>query len=192
MKNKGKTMATASWQSSHGTYIAGRAHLDGVDHLACEMERKWGIDRLRLLVSADLRERFDRQRLKFNTAVTGGELADVERESGRMAKAWAALDRAAEAAGALKLAPGVWECPLSDGRVLALVNSFEEVRAVTHDGRYVEAVTLTEVAKLYEGFPEIVKAKQVWPGAKIEAVQRRQIDDPLDGLSDDVSDLWVG
>ena len=50
--------------------IAGKAHLDGVDALAAEMERKWGCDRLRLLVAADLREKFDRQRYFLNQAIS--------------------------------------------------------------------------------------------------------------------------
>ena len=36
-----------------------RAALDGVDAVATAMERKWGVGRLRLLVSDDLRARFD-------------------------------------------------------------------------------------------------------------------------------------
>jgi hypothetical protein len=62
--------APTSWARTNGTYIAGKAHLDGVDALAAEMERKWGCDRLRLLVSPDLREKFDRQRYFLNQAIS--------------------------------------------------------------------------------------------------------------------------
>ena len=41
------------------------------------MEDKWGNGRLRLLVSTELREKFDRQRYLLNMAVTNGALADV-------------------------------------------------------------------------------------------------------------------
>jgi len=51
-----------SWARTNGTYLAGRAYIDGADETACEMETKWGADRLRLLVSTELREKFDRQR----------------------------------------------------------------------------------------------------------------------------------
>ena len=43
-----------------------QAVADGVDEVAVTMERKWGVDRLRRLVSVDLRERFDRQARKWN------------------------------------------------------------------------------------------------------------------------------
>jgi ectoine hydroxylase-related dioxygenase (phytanoyl-CoA dioxygenase family) len=60
---------------------------------------------LRLLVGPELREKFDRQRYLLNQSIWHGELEDVRRESGRMVNAWHALDRAAEAAGALNLNP---------------------------------------------------------------------------------------
>src|SRR5258708_6557656 len=93
-------MATEhSWARSAGTYIAGRAYLDGADETAAEMEAKWGCDRLRLLVGPELREKFDRQRYLLNQAIWHGELEEVRRESNRMVAAWLALDRAAESAG---------------------------------------------------------------------------------------------
>jgi hypothetical protein len=87
-----------SWARTPGTYIAGRAYIDGADETAAEMEAKWGCDRLRLLVGPELREKFDRQRYLLNQAIWHGELEAVRRESGRMVMAWQALDRAAVAA----------------------------------------------------------------------------------------------
>ncbi len=46
-----------------------RSVIDGVDHVAVEMENKWGVGRLRLLVDDDMRERFDRQAMLFNEAI---------------------------------------------------------------------------------------------------------------------------
>src|SRR6185369_8406045 len=82
-----------SWARTHGTYLSGRAYIDGADETAAEMEAKWGCDRLRLLVAPDLREKFDRQRYLLNQAVWHGELEEVRREAGRMVTAWLALDR---------------------------------------------------------------------------------------------------
>ena len=88
-----------SWARTNGTYLTGRAYIDGADETASEMEAKWGADRLRLLVSPELREKFDRQRYLLNQAIWHGELEDVRREANRMTTAWLALDRAAAAAG---------------------------------------------------------------------------------------------
>lgn len=168
---------SASWKQAQSTYIVGRSCLDGVDAMARDMEAKWGVGRLRLLVDAELRGRFDSQRAKLNRAIESGELEDVRRESARMENAWRALDAAAVAAGASPLAPQVWEVALPNGQVAALVREAAEARAVRSEGRYLSIYTLNEIANLIVGFPEIVKAKDVFPGAEI--VRVGPITDPL-------------
>jgi len=177
-------MATEhSWARTPGTYIAGRAYLDGADETAAEMEAKWGCDRLRLLVGAELREKFDRQRYLLNQAIWHGELETVRRESNRMVAAWMALDRAAEAAGALKLNPVVWEVPLADGSVAAIVGDDAHAHHVTAEGRKVSVFTLEEIGRLLSNYPDIAKAKLTFPGATITAV-RRSVEDPLKAIHD--------
>ena len=73
MKKKTGAPAERTWASTPGTYIAGQANIDGADKVAVEMEKKWGCDRLRLLVDTELREKFDRQRYLFNAAVWHGD-----------------------------------------------------------------------------------------------------------------------
>lgn len=173
------------WQSSSALYLAGRAYLDGADHLANEMERKWGVDRLRLLVAPEMRERFDRQRVKLNTAIRTGELADVQREAGRMCAAWRALDQAAEQAGASPLNPQVWEVGLEDGTVAAIVRDNTDAHAVVAQGRAVHVWTLEEIARIIHGFPALAKAKIVWPGAHVVSAGQ-SIRDPVKDLDDDL------
>jgi hypothetical protein len=172
-----------SWARTNGSYIAGRACVDGADETACEMESKWGVDRLRLLVSPELREKFDRQRYRFNQAISRGEFEDVRRESGRMVNAWMALDRAAEAAGASKLSPQVWEVALADGSVAAIVPDDNHAALVNAEGRQVAVYTLEEIGRLLSAHPHIVKAKKVFPGATVTAV-RRSVEDPLNAVWD--------
>jgi hypothetical protein len=172
-----------SWARTHGTYISGRAYIDGADETAAEMEAKWGCDRLRLLVAPDLREKFDRQRYLLNQAIWHGELEEVRREAGRMVTAWLALDRAAAAAGKQPLASEVWEVPLEDGSVAAIVQDYAQARAVVAEGRAVSVFTIEEIARLLSNYPDIAKAKLVFPGATITAV-RRSVDDPLEAVQD--------
>ena len=54
-----------------------QAVADGVDEVAVAMERKWGVDRLRRLVSDDLREQFDRQARKWNEALFDYDLPEI-------------------------------------------------------------------------------------------------------------------
>lgn len=174
---------TRTWARQPGTYIAGRAYLDEADQTASEMERKWGVGRLRLLVGAELREKFDRQRYLLNQAVWHGELEAVRRESMRMVTAWLALDRKATEAGRASCQPEVWEVGLADGSVAAIVQDNATASQVIADGRKVQVFTLEEIARLLAAAPAVVKAKQVWPGAEVVSA-RRSVDDPLAALHD--------
>ena len=68
------------WAVTPGSYMSGRAALDEADALEVELSIKWGCDRLRLLVSTELREKFDRQRYLTSQARWHGQLDDVIRE----------------------------------------------------------------------------------------------------------------
>ena len=73
--------------------LAIKSVIDGVDHVAVEMETKWGVGRLRLLVVDDMRERFDRQAALFNEAVFTNDAKAVRRHGEGMRKAWLALEQ---------------------------------------------------------------------------------------------------
>jgi hypothetical protein len=171
-----------TWTKSAGTYLAGQSHIDGADHLAAEMEAKWGIGRLRLLVSAELREKFDRQRYKLNQAIWHGDLEAVRVEAGRMCAAWRALDKAAEDAG--EASPvGCWaELALSDGTAVAIVANAWDARAVDAAGRQLVVYTLDEIGRLLEHHRAVLEAKRQLPGVTVTAV--RKVEDPLDALRD--------
>lgn len=197
-----------SWARSNGTHISGRAYIDGADETACEMEAKWGADRLRLLVGPELREKFDRQRYLFNQAIWHGDLEQVRREAGRMTTAWLALDKAATAAGKQPLHPQVWEVaavdpvlsdddPTRAAYVIAIVPDNASARHVIAEGRKVTVYTMEEIGRILANYPELAKVKNTFPGATITAV-RRSVDDPLDaiadskvGLDDPVEDIYA-
>lgn len=159
----------------------GQALVDGVEHLRGEMERRWGVGRLRLVVEPELRLRFDRQDELLAMAVERGTIEDVRREAERMVRAWRALDGAARAVGASELSPLVWEVELEDGRVAALVRTTVEARHVAKEGRRLELWTLEEIARLIVAFPTVVKAKELWPGAEVVSARSRVPELPLDG-----------
>jgi hypothetical protein len=171
--------ANAQWGSRGAhVYLAGRAILDGVDHVACEMERKWGIDRLRLLVDADTRLRFDTQRAKLNRAIWHGDLPDIEREGPRMINAWRTLDAMATAVGAEPINPEVWELALPNGTVIAIARNNAEAHAVLSDGRQRQVWTLDEIGRVIEAFPDVIRAKATMPGVTV--VSSKPPGDPLD------------
>jgi hypothetical protein len=177
---------TRRWTQSNGTYIAGRAALDEADKVADAMERKWGADRLRLLVGPELREKFDRQRYLFNQAIWHGELEDVRQQSARMVRAWEALNAVATKNGQQPIHPLVWEVTVGEGDaayVAAIVPDNDHAKHVLASGRQVVVYTLEEIARLLQAMPAVAKAKQTFPGAEVTA-SRRSIDDPLGSIHD--------
>lgn len=173
------------WQQTHGMYLAGRAAIDEADLITAQMEREWGAGRLRLLVPAELREKFDRQRYLLNQAIWHGDLEDVRNHSRRMVAAYKALDAAAKAAGQTKPSPDVWEVVLENGAVAVIVrDNLDAAHVHDHSDRAVCVYTLEEIARLISGFPAIVKAKEVWMGAAVEAVRTTHDTDPLGSIED--------
>jgi hypothetical protein len=152
-----------------------RAILDGLDQVARDMEREWGVDRLRLLVSDHLRARFDAQKDKLDAAVVANEERYVRAQAEGMKRAWAALNKAAIEAGARPLSPEVWECKLpSSGAVVAIVRSSAEARHVAGE-RLV--FSLEEIARLIDDLPAaVLETKRVFPGAEVARVGPPEID----------------
>ncbi|MDQ6434566.1 hypothetical protein RB623_10960 [Mesorhizobium sp. LHD-90] len=142
--------------------------LDRLDALARAMERKWGIGRLPLLVSEQLAEKFFRQFRKTNEALKSPDPRPAIEQIGRMITAWSVLDAEADRLGAPELRPCVIEAQMSDGTVIAIVRDKDEAGVVHHDGRAVQVYAASEIARLVEAWPEIVKVKETWPGATVQ------------------------
>lgn len=151
--------------------------IERLDEVASRMERKWGVGRLPRLVSVDLAERFWRQKGKLDDAITdeatGGSVANVEHEAGRMVNAWMALDAAAEAAGADPAAGGYMTARLSDGRSLVVCVDLEGMGHFMgqNPDRSASVWTMDEIAKVLEGFDLVLRTKHLFEGAVVEDVR---------------------
>lgn len=145
-----------------------------VDRVAREMEMKWGVGRLPELVSADtlaaMRRGFD----AWDKAIQNGDVAGVRDISSKMVVAWQVMDAEATNAGHRPLDPVVWETPLPDGSVLAIVRTTAEAHAVAkqRDGRETICYTMEELARLLPEFRKLQEAKLIFPGATVERVTK--------------------
>ena len=85
----GRRKARSGWSESLSseTYRI-QAMVDGLDQLALAMERKWGVDRLRLLVSDLLRAKFDEQKDRLDQALATNNEVFVRAQVGGMRRAW--------------------------------------------------------------------------------------------------------
>ena len=149
-----------------------QAMVEGLDQLAHAMERKWGVGRLRLIVSDFLRAKFDEQKDRLDAALQSGEERYVAAQIEGMRRAWSALDRAAHDAGENPLAPEVWECVLpSTGEVVSLVRTEAEAHHVARECR---VFTVTEVAILIEALGDgVLAVKHSFPGASVTGIRRK-------------------
>ena len=159
----------------HGPSLAelAQAAIDGLDHIATEMELKWGVGRLRLLVDDELRARFDRQAAKLRAAIASGQASYLHTQAQGMRRAWLALERSAAAAGHAPLVPEVWECVLpTSGEIVAIVRRQVEAQ---HLARYRQVFTLAEVGALVEALGRgVLDVKRVFPGSAVVEVRSRQ------------------
>ncbi len=162
-------MAQLSWQE-HDAISAVTA---GVDAIAVEMERRWGVGRLPLL-----REKFIRQLRRFDQAIVSNDVERIRQSGAATTRAWLALDQAATETGQQQLQPNAWEVRLEDGRVVALCRTNAEAHAEVRSGRHLEVWTIDEIARIMFAFPGLGIAKQVFPGATVESVRSRKVGEP--------------
>ena len=148
------------------------AMVEGVKTVAHAMELKWGVGRLRLLVSDPLRAKFDEQSDRLDAALATNQEHVVRIHADGMRRAWAALERAAQDACEQPLSPLVWECVLPEtGEVVSLVRTDAEAQHVAREGR---VFTVAEVATLIAGVGDaMLDVKQWFPGATVTGIRRK-------------------
>jgi len=153
--------------------------LEHLDEVASQAERRWGVDRLPRLVPIDLAERFYRQVDKLNAAIadeaTGGSVANVEVEAGRMVNAWMALDAAARAAGAEPASAKYMEARMSDGRLCVVCSDLEGHHHFVRqrEGRGAVVWNMEEIVRVIEGQDLVNRTKHLFDGAVVEEVRVR-------------------
>jgi hypothetical protein len=145
--------------------------LEALDEVAHRAELWWGVGRLPTLVPNDMAEAFWRQKDKLDLAITeeatGGSIANVEYEAGRMVNAWRVLGATAEAAGASPVDRRTMEALLPDGRLAVICADDDSARQAVADNRVAAVWTVEEFAQVIWQFEMVNEAKRVWPGAKV-------------------------
>lgn len=164
----------AAQQAMAPDHYKKRSLTEGLDHLAKQMETKWGVDRLPLLVSDQLRAAFYQQKDLLDEALSSGDLALIDIQVGGMKRAWEALDQAATQSGQPTLSADIWEVKLPvSGRVVAFVKTSAEAQAIARPD--LETWTVSEIAQLIDGMDENVRAvKQLFPGAEVTAITKKE------------------
>lgn len=166
----------------------------GIDEIARRMEDKWGVERLPLLVDAELRAKFERQRLKVRAALqeawsaeflTRDQLDTAIARCAALERAWGALDAQATSDRQMPISAvvTVLEGRTHDGEVLAVVSTNAEAKHVLQEGRAMVVLTLEEIANLLRAVGPAIEIKRAFPGAMVmtprERLMAKDPDDPL-------------
>lgn len=154
-----------------------QAAITELDLIVSDYENRWGVDRLPSLVDEKLRERFEAQLDRLNSAIDMDIGSEVRTEAETTARAYAQLEKVAKANGHKELTGEFWEAAMPDGRVLAVTRNFDEQHKVARENRDVIVYCLEEVANIiasWETNNTVTMAKHVFPGAVITDVKDNQ------------------
>jgi hypothetical protein len=88
-----------------------------LDKATRDMDRKWGVDRLAELVMPQMAARFGSAVAKLNDAITANDPALTSHHAAVCIRGLSAMDAEAEANGAPKASPDVWEIEVDGMKV---------------------------------------------------------------------------
>lgn len=183
---KGKTSRQWRFYPSERDADKCRAALATYDAVVRASEVKWGIDRLPLLVEADLRDRFWAQMGLLNAALSKGSGVEVEEAVASTIRGVQALERRAEELGAQPVTGEVWEETTPNGAVVAVCRDASEIAKIRADGRLDRVYSMSEVAAIVEAWEatregEMAnKVVSLFDGATIESVKPKPAELDLD------------
>jgi hypothetical protein len=144
------------------------AALVGLDAVAVELERKWGVGRLLTLCRDNARLSFRKGWTSYHKAAVVGDHERMVAIIPGLIRLWRIADAQATEDGHQPLTPDVWEAWLPDGRVLAIARTNAEAIAVQRSGRATVAYSMAEIARLLPKLETMDAVKQEFPGAVVE------------------------
>ena len=189
---KGKTSRDWRFYPSELDADKCRAALATYDAKVRAAEVKWGIDRLPLLVEADLRDRFWAQMDVLNKAIDKGSGVEVEEAVASTIRGVEALERRAIELGAEPVSGEVWEETTPSGAVVAVCRDRAEIAKIRDSGRIDRVYAMSEIAAIVEAFEEgkagetTKKVKSLFEGATIESVKKKSKEEIIAELNDEI------
>lgn len=166
--------ADGSQQARERQRLAVNAILAPLNATAADMDRKWGIGRLKSLVPEDWALKFHTAADKLATAIAAVDMAAIREKAEVMRRGWIKLDELATAAGASPWqSPDVWEVRAPEGQVYAIARTdFDQWNSEKKDG--VTMYTLEEVAIILQAWDREVgtsSIKQEFPDSRLTKAQ---------------------
>ncbi len=116
-----------------------------LDRLALDMDRKWGIDMLPELVSAETAMKYGSAMSKLNSSIRENDPAMVRERAEIAMRGLVAMDQEASALGAQRASTDVWEVDI-DGEAYGIMRDGRSWQTVKEQRPDLNLVTLREVA----------------------------------------------
>lgn len=151
-----------------------------LDRLALDMDRKWGIDMLPELVSAETAMKYGSAMTKLNLALRENDPAMVRERAEIAMRGLVAMDKEAQSLGAQRASTDVWEVDV-DGEVYGIMRDGRSWQTVKEQRPDLELVTLREVgiALQYWHQNRMVKSvKETFPDADF-ITTNKSLDDEI-------------
>jgi len=173
--------------TSDATYRKIQNYLTEYDRVVSDYERRWGVERLPLLVDPELRDRFWSQMDKLNAAIHADNPVEVEHQVQVTLRAYAALEAKARELGNKEIEGVAWTAPMDDGRVVAIVRDVHEIGVIKKDMPDAMVYSVQEVAAILAAWAGQQKnntvdtIKDMFPGAHVTKVTKleEELDDEI-------------
>lgn len=173
---------TTALRRLKGTAVTGEVgyrkiqnYLTEYDRVVSDYERRWGVERLPLLVSPELRDRFWAQMDKLNDAIHREAPVDVEHQVQVTLRAYAALEKEAIAMGGLEITNEAWTAPMKDGGVVAICRDVHQIGNIKKEMPDALVYSVQEVAAILAAWADQNKlasqVKEAFPDAYVSDVK---------------------
>lgn len=144
-----------------------------LDAVAKEMEIAWD-DKLLSHVQHEWSEKFDKQLSFLNAAIEADDHEAMLRCANAMRRAWYKIDAVAREEGVRPAREAVWVVPHPRGSMIAVYSGSASVADIPRD---MPRFHIDELVRLVP--EDVCKVKDYFPGAEIEGVTLRDLDDDI-------------
>jgi len=158
--------------------------LGPLDHMAHQMDLKWGVDRLVELVPIEMAEKYGAAMAKLNAAIEAADPEQVSLRAGVCMRGLAAMDRTASESGATPASQDVWLVQ-ADGREFGLLRDARAWQSVQKKHPSVRLITEREMILAIEMYQRSLAGKMIdqvkssFPQADVIKIPNNNLEDEL-------------
>lgn len=154
------------------------------DHMAQEMDRKWGVDRLVELVPPEMAERYGAAMAKLNAAIEANDPDQVSLRAGVCMRGMQAMDQTATERGATPASQDVWLVQ-ADGREFGLMRDARAWESVQQKYPGLRLISEREMVLAIEMYQRSVVGQMVeavnssFPQADVIKIPKQPLNDEI-------------